>query len=304
MSWEFKFFRSFFRRWFAIFLTTVGLSAAIFALIPISLGFYWGLLYIFASMLVSAFITKFTTPHIHFPTDDVIPFDLNKRKVASIHFPCDSQLVKQANLLAQQSYGHDNVSSDLYEQWRGRNSLILTCLLDRKNNFVGYFDIIPLRASFISRFVAGTATEKHITVDDIIPEEKMQDAKHLYFAGISVNNPLTISGKRHAAILIWASLSYIKQFYLHGDTKRMHAVAATEDGRKLLQRIGFKLESPAASREDGHDMYVINISEKHLKSFEKSFWKIEQCCDFSSYDRYFEKLDCQHKELKNKHTIL
>lgn len=206
--------------------------------------------------------------------------EIGKKSV--LRCPCNPSLAKAANEWTKQCYGDDALDFKIYEQWLKKNKYILVCLTGPSGEIQGYFDLLPLKRNFMKEFSDGKKTEKDIRCDDILDYRKARDYQelNLYLAGLAVKNPEGYYGKRNACILIWGIIKYIEFFYpqKHRQTKRtkqqtkttkLFALAASREGKELLERFEFQLISQGAKRRDNHDLYVLNISTDLLAKFQK-----------------------------------
>jgi hypothetical protein len=155
------------------------------------------------------------------------------------------------------------IEPEIYEQLRVKNPYILACLTDRRGKFLGYFDAIPLEASFANAFLKGTVTEAQITHEDVLRPEKMHLCKYLFIAGLAVAESTSYAGKRNANILVWALLRYLAHFYSTAKPV-CFAVAATKEGDHLLQRFNVSLRSEAITRADRYRLYSIELNREQI----------------------------------------
>jgi hypothetical protein len=169
-----------------------------------------------------------------------------------------------ANRVASRHYGGDSIAFERYEQWRLKNRQILVCLLDHSQEVVGYFDILPLRSNFVDAFLSGRVVEHQIGPDDILAPQHAGRCRRLYLGGISVMDPNSHAGKRHADILVWGLLKYIAHHYGPLHERKLFALAATKPGEQLLKRFGFQISSPASQRIDGHNLYVLSLTAEAI----------------------------------------
>ena len=284
--------QNYFQRWLGIFLGTVGFVATIIQLNAITLNFALISAFLLGCVIISVIMTYLTIPKRHF-SEDVLPPEDERTKVATVQFPTSRELAIQASELGQSIFGSEDVGFEIFEQWRAKNTLITTCLTDRNNRFVGYFTILPLESAFAKRFihdnVLGSEFEKAITPDVVLSEDEMGEARHLYFAGIAVKNANTLAGKRHAAILLWSIVEYMRQYFNAKVHKHLYAVPTTEDGLIIVKRLGFKLIREGSSKSRRHDLYEVEITADAIQRVAQSLLKVQHCCDFSSYQKYLRK---------------
>jgi hypothetical protein len=196
--------------------------------------------------------------------DDIIAPNNDSYSPLTLHCPCDRKLASEASGLAQECYsGSITIESNIFEQLRVKNPLILSCLTDRRGNFVGYFDVIPLDNAFAQSLVQGRLTESQITHEDVLPPQQMKSCKYLFISGIAVREPNTYLGRRSASVLVWALLKYLNQYYGRSNAL-VFALAATAEGDELLQRFKLHPASGNAVRADHYKLYSIALYQNEI----------------------------------------
>lgn len=188
---------------------------------------------------------------MHLPIDDLLP----SRRTVTLTCPCDEGLARAANEITRPFYGGEAIELRRYLGWLERNPYILAVLTDGMGEVEGYFDILPLEATFLEEFVAGRATEADIGADVILPPERMHECKRLYLGGVTIRDPLAHKGRRHASMLIWGMLRYLQAFYGGCHANDLLALASTFEGERLLRGFRFRLEVGASKRTDRHDLF-------------------------------------------------
>jgi hypothetical protein len=242
-------------------IAILGAISALFGIVDIHLG-TTGTCLLAALILLSSgvfHLWRLEIPQI--AVDDIIAPDDDNHAPLNLHCPCDRGLALEATKLAEDCYsGGITIEPQIYEQLRVKNPLILSCLTDQRGRFVGYFDVIPLDEPFARSLIQGQITELQMSHEDVLTPQQMKSCKYLFIAGIAVHEPDTYAGRRHASILVWALLQYMKRYY-RSSNALVFALAATREGDELLQR--FKLRPAAGDkfRTDHSKLYTIDISE-------------------------------------------
>ena len=198
----------------------------------------------------------------HLPVEDIVPDDIEVVGKTSLRCPCDLKLANQVGDLAQYYYGSASIPPINYEPLRVKNPHILACLLGPQGDFLGYFDVIPLKEGFANLFLQGRVAETDITHEDIFAPHEMKLCRHVYISGVAVCNPDTHVGRRNAHILVWGLLKYLDHYY-SATNPYAFASAVTEDGEKLLRSFKLQVVCEASKRADGHTMYALSLS--HLE---------------------------------------
>ena len=113
----------------------------------------------------------------------------------------------------------------------------------------------------------------------------MKSTEYIYIGGVSVKDQLTQTGKKHGAILIYSALLYLEIFYDLTQPKNIYAIAATECGKNLLEKLGFQIESDESNRKDRLDLYSRLITKDEIMAYKKKFAFCEDKCDYSAYEK-------------------
>ena len=245
------------------FIAVLALPSAILQLLGTHFSVGLTVFLILFALSLSAIVNRYRWKTRHLPVEDIVPDDIEVVGKTTLCCPCDLKLANQVGHLAQYYYGSASISPISYEPLRVKNPYILACLLGPQGDFLGYFDVIPLKESFATLFLKGRVAEKDMTHEDIFAPQEMHLCKHVYISGVAVSDPDTHAGRRNAYILVWALLKYLDHFY--GATKPYaFASAVTEDGEKLLRCFKLQVVSEADKRTDRHTMYALPLSHDEI----------------------------------------
>lgn len=196
--------------------------------------------------------------------DDVLASDFDSSLPSILNCPCDMKLAAEAKKLASECYaGSVTIEPDTFEQLRAKNPYILACLTDQRGDFLGYFDVIPVRPEFAHSLMQGLITETQITHEDVLAPSDLAHCKYLFVSGLAVRGPNTHAGRRSASVLVWSLLKYLDRFY-GGSRPQVFALAATREGDELLRRFKLNLDSAGASRKDGYRLYSLTLSRPEI----------------------------------------
>lgn len=196
---------------------------------------------------------------------------------AILQCPVGLELARQATRLATECYGSDTMPAARFEQLRAKNPNILACLTNARGEFLGYFDVFPLKPDIAELFLSGGVTvrwsgkarERIFSGDDIFGADEMDLCPRLYISGIAVLQPATHARRRYAGMLVWGFWKYIESFYPPARRREIFAVAATEAGENLLKRFHFSVRDEASGKPHKHRLYVLELSPEVLhKVFE------------------------------------
>lgn len=190
-------------------------------------------------------------------------WDLGVSDQKILRCPCDYNLTARVAELARYEFGRDTIPLTSYEPLRAKNRNILICLLGINGEFLGYFDVIPVKKSFAELFLQGKVSEKDLTHEQICSDRQMRRSKYVYLSGIAACESESIQGQLNGAILIWGLLKYLEHFY--GNTEPyVFASAASPNGEHLLKRFKLPLISEHKSRTDRHPMYGLSLSRERI----------------------------------------
>lgn len=249
----------------SIFAAVIGFASAALELAGWHLQLIYVVCFVTAALLAAAYIAhrQLVTPQISVGT--VLEGDIDKRPSVRVRCPCSINQSVLAKKLAQTCFaGQSTISPDIYEQLRVKNPLILACLIDRGENLLGYFDVIPLRETFAHAFLRGLVGEDQMTHEDVVPPSVMHQCKYLYLSGLAVQDANKPTGHRNANILIWAFLKYLEHFY-NTTNAFAFAIAVTQDGDELLQKFKLQLAADAEVRTDKHNLYSIHLTPNEIE---------------------------------------
>ena len=180
-----------------------------------------------------------------------------------IRCPCNLDLARKAAKLAGYEFGRDTISTSNYEPLRAKNPYILCCLIGARGDFLGYFDVFPLKKNFAELFLQGRVSEKDLTHENIFAGREMRRCKYLYVAGIAACDSDSQAGHVNATILIWGLLKYLEYFFGRGNAY-IFASAASGDGENLLQSLKIPLVCDASTRNDKHRVYGVRLTPERI----------------------------------------
>lgn len=285
MRFVIYFIRQVYKQWFLIFAATIGLVSGILAIFPLqSKSNITNLIVFLICLFISIISTLILYQIKHIPDDEIWMLEAPRDK-PTIAFPYQKAYLKAANALARSHYGKSSINYDIVKRWYEKNPYALTILTDSHNKFVGYFDILPLESDFARDLINGAVKEKDIRHYDILSPSQMRNAEYIYIAGVSVKDQLSQAGKKHGAILIYAAMVYIETFYDLSTPKNIYAIAASECGKNILEKLNFQIESDETNRKDKLDLYSRKISKSDIENYRRQFAFCENKFDYLAYQK-------------------
>lgn len=186
---------------------------------------------------------------------------LSDRKI--LRCPCDYNLTARVAELACYEFGRDTIPLVNYEPLRAKNRNILVCLIGLNGEFLGYFDVIPVKKSFAELFLQGKVSEKDLTHEQVCSDRQMRRSKYVYLAGMAACDAESTQGHSNGAILIWGLLKYLEHFYGKSEPY-IFASAVNPDGEHLLKRFEVPLISEGRRRTDHHGVYGVYLSRERI----------------------------------------
>lgn len=254
--------RDFAVSFWATFLAVLALPSALLGIMGAHVSVLTTVWLVLFALSLSLIVNRRLWRKRHLVVKDIFPNLVGSGRT-TLRCPCDLKLADEAKRLAQYWYPTETIAPDRFEQLRVKNPTILVCLIGERGNLLGYFDVIPLKASFAEQFLRGTITESQVTHEDVFAVHELAQCKHVFLSGLAVWDPESYVDRRNANILVWGLLRYLDHFY--GDAERLaFASAATEEGEELLQKFEFRVGSEAELRVDKRRMYETRLSREEI----------------------------------------
>lgn len=151
-----------------------------------------------------------------------------------IIFPCNTQAIRAANLLAYDAFGKSNyINEETIKSWLNKNPNLLSVMVDSHFVVRGYFDVLPIKRDTFGSLYKGTISEKEISEQDILGPAENYEC--LYIGGITSNDRNPIIG----SLLLSALLLKLKYIY-PSNKYEIGAIAATPEGKHYLELFGFQ----------------------------------------------------------------
>ena len=126
----------------------------------------------------------------------------------------------------------------------------------RDGQRIGHVNLLPLNDSVFSKFVSGLITERQIRGSELHSPGERGLVTNIYVESLVIIPPSGYAAAPAARYLLLNGMSLIDRI---GDPERIEsviAVAATNQGQRLLRALGFGVVSYAKDRKDRHDLYA------------------------------------------------
>lgn len=166
-----------------------------------------------------------------------------------------------ANAHTHQVFPHDYLGPAVTGPWWQKNPFGLAVLVSRRGDYLGFFSCLPLVPEAVRRIEEGTEIEREIDPSDILAPDVMRGAATLYFAGIAVKDASTDLGRFRAATMFATLPKYFDLLY-GPDRRRIIALAASEDGERILRHMPVTLVCSRHARRDDHNLYEVTLTSE------------------------------------------
>lgn len=169
------------------------------------------------------------------------------------------------------SENNDNVSTDTLLKWFESNPFTFVIIKHRKDDKrVGYFDVLPLRPDVLQEFKKGEIDVADLKETSIFKASEKESVEDLYMDSIIID-----LDDYSQPIALRYVLRHIPQFLEKicnvEKVKNVYAIAATDDGKAILEGLGFNEIMSGEHRKDNDPLYQANFQQlyKRLRKFIK-----------------------------------
>jgi hypothetical protein len=160
-----------------------------------------------------------------------------------------------------QVYSKDDAVPELIlTDWFARNPNGFSTI-KRDGERIGHIDLLPLNDSAFSRFTRGVITEREIRGSELHASEERDLVTNIYVESLAVIPPDGFAAAPAIRHLLFSCMALIERVGNPERIENIIAVAATNEGQRLLQALGFDVLSYAKDRKDRHDLYAVQLAE-------------------------------------------
>lgn len=185
-----------------------------------------------------------------------------------IQVPAPHSMLVEANVYSHKVYGNHTLTLNESERWWLKNPYFLAVLCSEESKkLLGYFSVLPLKELGVRRLEEG-GEEQEINSKFIFPPERMRKADCLYLANVVSVDYGSELGKARTSRLFSGFVAYYKKYYGE-DTRRLLALAATENGTRLLNRVSAQVVHSGQDRKDGRDLCEVLLTTRLLNEIEE-----------------------------------
>jgi DNA-binding winged helix-turn-helix (wHTH) protein len=139
---------------------------------------------------------------------------------------------------------------------------------------MGNLDILPIKPDTLESFVNGEITELEIPGDSLYRVDERDKIEDLYVESfVTANDPEADRPKTNAYVgkaVLNACEAITKRICNPATLRHIYAIAASDNGRSLLSRLGFTICVSKKMRRDHHDLYRAEarvVGQKLIRSF-------------------------------------
>ena len=201
---------------------------------------------------------------------------------------CTVQNLQEACDMTKPLFGRDYVGAERALQWHTKNPASFVAITNSSGELCAFFGILALRQSFMEQFLKGALTESDLIPTDVLSLEDAKKSSDLYISGVVVRDVNSLVSGRRVAVMVWAILMYMKSVYGLRKTRRLFALAVTEESEQFMRELGFEIAGNRDRRKDRRDLFMYQMNGR--KSWEELHHKISDWSNICTC-HYKEKAD-------------
>jgi hypothetical protein len=174
--------------------------------------------------------------------------------------PATEADIRWAAALGQRVYqGLDVISEVTMLAWFDANPCGFFAFWHNEER-IGNFDVLPLRPAVMQRFVRGELLEKDIRPEDLFTVAESHAIRDLHWESIVVDPRFHGPRSPMTKLFEQSYLETLAHLCPIGQLGHMYAIAASNAGARLLQRMGLSPIAAASERLDAHPLYRGDIA--------------------------------------------
>lgn len=149
----------------------------------------------------------------------------------------------------------DRIPEAVLKEWYDANPSGFTVVKTADGSLVVHLNILPLRPNTCQQFIAGSIVEREIRGDSLFGSKERASITRLHIESVMLDVPKPRSKEVALRALASALPDVFARVADHDKIERIYAIAASDEGKDLLQDLGFAIEGEARRRKDGHNLY-------------------------------------------------
>jgi hypothetical protein len=174
----------------------------------------------------------------------------------------DEAIAFLANKVVRKSLDKRAIRYEQYKNWRRKNPLIFTSIVDDTDQLIGFFDIFPLTPEAGRSTIGGALTERSFTIDHILPLQLVSSTTHVHIATVLVSpKQKSFSPLVARELVLLKMFEFIERHYPPIETRSYTAYAQSKAGEALLRRSGFSVTVLASDNVQHWPLYVLRARE-------------------------------------------
>ena len=150
----------------------------------------------------------------------------------------------------------DLVPEHVFAAWQEHDPEAFTCARQASVPLAGYYATLWMKPSALDRFLQGSVREKDLSPADLCTDAEKSAVRAAYVFSIVVNTRATSV----TPLLLGHLIGRIRSWAMHRGLERLYAIAATPEGRRLIERrLRFECIDDGAHRSDHHPLYELRL---------------------------------------------
>ena len=190
-----------------------------------------------------------TVPHRRL---DTVP-DPAKHRVEFELRPATEQDIGWMAALERKYFRRAAVHERVLQEWFGANGTGFSVLELRGGRRVGFLNILPIRPDTLQKLKRGEIVEKEVSRSMLYREHEREAIRELYIECLLIDE----HRPRGLRYLLAHVRKLIREVCIPERVRKLYALAATEEGSKILRDLGFKPYLRNKQRRDGLTMFSI-----------------------------------------------
>lgn len=181
--------------------------------------------------------------------------------------PATPEEIDWITQLEANTYSQDAVPDHVLKEWYESNPDGFS-ILRMNGQKIGHLDILPVCPKTLGLFLEGTITEREIRGDSLYPPEEKELVRNLYVESIIVQLPpghRSNASARPVMALLCKFIQLTGRVANPDNIENIYAVAASQEGKGFMKKLGFELARSGQERKDHLDLYVVRFDSLKVR---------------------------------------
>lgn len=150
----------------------------------------------------------------------------------------------------------DVVPASVFQAWQRHDPEVFTCARQPACPLAGYYAVLWMKQPVLDRFLRGEIRERELEPADLCTDAEKDALGSLYVYSIVVR----ARASSVTPLLLGHLMRRIRAWQASRNLTRLYAVAATPEGRVLIERrFGFRCIDAGCNRPDMHPVYELAL---------------------------------------------